>query len=151
MQQHIQRIVVYPKTLEIVIRKAETDADSDEPIRLTVPFTPNLPRQKGIMHAPVSQGTIDSETRDMLLRAIERARGWMDAILTGKVSSFNEIAATETLAERHVRRLSVLAFLSPKIVRSIADGTAPASLTISRLTQALPHEWSEQEAMLGLG
>ena len=74
----------------------------------------------------------------------------MDAILTGKVASFDDIAAAEHLAERYVRRLAVLAFLSPKVVRSIVDASAPVELTVSRLTQALPHEWSRQEEMIGI-
>jgi hypothetical protein len=32
-----------------------------------------------------------------------------------------------------------------------ADGTAPADLTVSQLTQGLPHAWAAQERMLGLG
>ena len=43
-----------------------------------------------------------------------------------------------------------LAFLSPKIIQAIADGTAPAGLTVTNLTQALPHAWTAQEQMLGL-
>ena len=50
----------------------------------------------------------------------------------------------------HVRRLAPLAFLSPRIIAAIADGDAPAGLTVSRLTQALPHAWTAQEQMLGM-
>ena len=117
------------------------------PYRSPLPRT--LARRKGIAHAPTERGAMDSETRDALLRAIARTRVWLDAILSGKAASFNEIAAAEGLAPRHVRRLSVLAFLSPKIIRAIADGAAPAGLTASALTQALPHTWSAQEQMLG--
>jgi hypothetical protein len=39
---------------------------------------------------------------------------------------------------------------SPKIIQAIAGGTAPAGLTVSRLTQALPYAWTTQEQMLGL-
>jgi len=74
----------------------------------------------------------------------------MDAVLAGKTALFDEIASAEGLAERHVRRLVPLAFLSPKIIQAIADGTAPSGLTVSNLTQALPHAWAAQEHMLGL-
>jgi hypothetical protein len=74
----------------------------------------------------------------------------MDAVLAGKTALFDEIASAEGLAERHVRRLVPLAFLSPKIIQAIADGTVPAGLTVSNLTQALPHAWAAQEHMLGL-
>ena len=74
----------------------------------------------------------------------------MDAILAGRIASFDDIAAAESLAERHVRRLAPLAFLSPRIIAAIADGDAPVGLTVSRLTQALPHAWTAQEQMLGM-
>ena len=71
------------------------------------------------MRPPIREAWI-SETRDALLHAIAPPRA-------------------EGLAARHVRRLSVLAFLSPKIIRAIADSAAPAGMTASALTQALPH------------
>jgi hypothetical protein len=73
----------------------------------------------------------------------------MDEITAGKIDSLDEIAARENIVERYVRRLSALAFLSPRIIRSIMDGTAPADLTVARLTQALPQSWAAQEQMFG--
>ncbi|WP_018406932.1 hypothetical protein [Methylocystis rosea] len=99
----------------------------------------------------MNQRTIDSETREALLKAITRSHGWMEMILSGKPASFEEIASSEGLAERHVRRLAVLAFLSPKVIQAIADGAAPSGVTVSSLTQALPHAWADQERLLGLG
>jgi hypothetical protein len=43
-----------------------------------------------------------------------------------------------------------LAFLSPRIVSAIADGAAPAGLTVSGLARSLPHKWIDQERMVGL-
>ena len=43
-----------------------------------------------------------------------------------------------------------LAFLSPRIVSGLLDGTAPAGLTITALARALPWSWAEQERRLGL-
>jgi len=149
--QHVEQVVVCRSQLEITLRIAESSTELDASTRLTVPFVPNHPPTKGIAHAPAEAVGIDPRTRDTLLRAIEHARGWMDAILTGKTVFFEEIATAEGLVQRHVRRLAVLAFLSPKIVQAIADGTARADLTVSRLTHALPHSWSAQEQTLGLG
>ncbi len=93
---------------------------------------------------------MDSQTRDALLRAIARSRGWLDSILSGEVALFDDIAAAEKLAERHVRFLMPLAFLSPRIVGAIADGTASTGLTVSGLARSLPHKWINQERMFGL-
>ena len=90
------------------------------------------------------------ETRDALLSAIAKARGWIDDLVQGRVTSFAEIAAREGKVERHVRSLALLAFISPRIVATIIDGSAPADLTVTELAKSLPHSWAEQERRLGL-
>ena len=42
-----------------------------------------------------------------------------------------------------------LAFLSPRIVAAIVDGTAPTDLTVTGLARALPYSWAEQEQRIG--
>jgi hypothetical protein len=48
-----------------------------------------------------------------------------------------------------MRRLAPLAFLSPRIIAVIVDGTAP-NLTVTGLARALPYSWIEQEQSIGL-
>ena len=52
--------------------------------------------------------------------------------------SFAKIAEREAQGERHIRLLAPLAFLSPRIIAAIVDGTAPADLTVTGLAKALP-------------
>jgi len=85
------------------------------------------------------------ESRDVLLTAIAKARGWIDDIRLGRIASFAGIAQREAVGERHIRLLAPLALLSPRIIAAIADGTAPADLTITGLAKALPYSWAEQE------
>ncbi len=155
INQHVERVVVHADQITVTLRNPEADqseaeAEASSPPMLTIPFAPRLLPRKGIAHAPAEHGTIDPRTQDTLLHAIARSRSWMDAVLAGKTASFNAIASDEGLAERHIRRLVPLAFLSPKIIQAIADGTAPAGLTVSNLTQALPHAWTAQEQMFGV-
>ena len=56
----------------------------------------------------------------------------------------------EAVGERHIRLLAPLAFLSPRIIAAIIDGTAPADLTVTGLAKALPYSWAEQERGIGL-
>ena len=95
-------------------------------------------------------GPMRPENRDALLTAIAKARGWIDDIRLGRIASFAEIAAREALGERHIRLLAPLAFLSPRIIMAIVDGTAPADLTVTGLAKALPCSWAEQEQSIGL-
>ena len=82
--------------------------------------------------------------------AIAKARSWVDELVNGRVGSLAMLARREGKAERHIRLLLPLAFVSPRIVSSILEGTAPAGLTITALARALPWSWAEQERRLAL-
>jgi site-specific DNA recombinase len=74
----------------------------------------------------------------------------MNDLTEGRVNSFEAIARSENKVERHIRRLIPLAFLSPRIVEAIANGSAPADLTGTSLISALPHSWAKQENQFGI-
>jgi site-specific DNA recombinase len=57
----------------------------------------------------------------------------------GSAEAFPEIAGRENQGERHTRLLAPLAFVSPRIIVSIAGGTAPADLTVTVLAKALSY------------
>ena len=120
-------------------------------VQITLPWTcPSFAAVKGIIHAPTSKPAMKPESRDALLTAIAKARGWTDDIWLGRIASFAEIAKREGQGERHIRLLAPLAFVSPRIIAAILDGTAPADLTVTGLAKALPYSWTEQEQSLGL-
>jgi hypothetical protein len=89
--------------------------------------------------------------REALLIAIAKARKWVDDLAHGRTASFAAIARREGKVERHVQLLAPLAFLSPRIVSALLDGTAPADLTLTALARALPYSWAEQERRLAGG
>jgi hypothetical protein len=101
--------------------------------------------RKGIAWKPSAQANLDPARSDILLTAIARARSWMNDLSEGRVNSFEEIARSENKVEHHIRHLAPLAFVSPRIVEAIANGSAPTDLTISSLARALPHSWAAQE------
>jgi site-specific DNA recombinase len=87
-----------------------------------------------------------------LLKAISRGRRWADDLLAGRMESVAEIAKREGVLPNYVRRLTRLAFLSPKIVEAIASGHQPPELTAKALTEKieLPLLWNEQEEAVGM-
>jgi hypothetical protein len=91
-----------------------------------------------------------NEARKPGRSAIAKARGWVDDIRLGHIASFAGIAERKAQGERHIRLLAPLAFLSPRIIAAIVDGTAPADLTVTGLAKALPYSWAEQEERVGL-
>ncbi len=113
---------------------------------ITVPFAwQPQGRRKGIAHEPAQKPRIDYDSAEAVLTTIAQAKRWMTQLVDGSATSTDEIATREDLSERTIRKLLPLACLSPAIIRAIADGTAPANLTISRLSAALPHDWATQE------
>jgi site-specific DNA recombinase len=118
---------------------------------LLIPWAaPNLVALKGVVHAPAAASVLKPETRDALLQAIAKARTWIDDLVAHRVGSFEEIAEREGKVERHIRLLAPLAFVSPRIVAALIDGTAPADLTVTGLAKGLPYSWAEQERLIGL-
>jgi hypothetical protein len=119
-------------------------------ITIALPWTaPSFAAVKGILHEPSEKPTMNPESRDALLIGIAKARKWIEDIRLGRLASFAEIAEREAVGERHIRLLAPLAFLSPRIIAAIADGTVPADLTVTGLAKALPYSWAEQERRFG--
>jgi hypothetical protein len=116
---------------------------------ISLPFAATPPIRKGISHTPSGGQAIDEATRSALLMAIARSKAWVDTIVKDPATDIGTIAKRENLAERHVRFLAPLAYLSPRIIEAIAEGRAPADLTVTRLVRNLPAVWADQEKQLG--
>jgi len=166
---HVERIALRARHIDISLKAGAPDAEqklADElalegqgnsnqiapsPIVLQIPWTPTSAfARKGIAWKPSAKSNLDPATIETLLTAIARARAWMNDLAEGRVESFEEIAQRENKVERHIRYLAPLAFVSPRIVEAIANGSAPADLTVSSLARTLPHSWAGQEKNLSV-
>jgi DNA invertase Pin-like site-specific DNA recombinase len=164
IERHIDSVIVKPRALEVrVVLPGEASAQTEEPgingpDSSQLPITtimlawmaPGFAAVKGIVHTPSAQPAMKPESRDALLTAIAKARGWMDDIRLGRIASLAEIARREAQGERHIRQLASLASVSPRIVAAILDGTAPVGLTVTGLAKAPLYSWTEQEQSIGL-
>jgi site-specific DNA recombinase len=152
IRMRLEKAVVHRDHIEIALQSKDwpnAANDQNSVPTISVPFTANLPLRRGITHTPSCGQAIDEPTRAALLRAIVRSRAWVDAMIKDPGTDFGTIAERENLAERHVRFLAPLAYLSPRIIEAIADGRAPAHLTVTRIARDLPAVWAEQERQLG--
>jgi DNA invertase Pin-like site-specific DNA recombinase len=166
IERHVHSVTVGPQALEVRLVLANetsvstaehspndrtTDQLATTTTITTLPWTaPIFAAVKGIVHMPSEKPAMKPESREALLTAIAKARRWIDDIQLGRIASFSEIAKREDQGERHIRLLAPLAFVSPRIIAAIVDGSAPADLTVTGLARALPYSWAEQEQAIGL-
>jgi hypothetical protein len=163
IERHVERITLTPKHIKLQMRpspdapEAVTVAEGADPnaiedpraATITIPWTgPLRAAVKGIVQVPAHNTPITPSRRETLLTAIAKARQWVDHVAQGRTATFAQIARREGKVERHVRLLVPLAFVSPRILSAVLDGTAPANLTVTSLARALPYSWAEQERRL---
>ena len=114
------------------------------PTTITIPWTiPAAAPVKGIVHVPAHNTPMKPGSRETLLIAIAKARQWIKGIERGQ--TFADIAYGQGKAERHIRHLVRLAFVSPRIITAIIDGTAPAGITATTLITGLSFSWAEEQ------
>jgi site-specific DNA recombinase len=163
LERHLERVTLTPNHLELRLRQIIEPAQAHDPANtsagrplasvttMAVPWTSPVPAAvKGIIHVPAHNTPIKASRREALLIAIAKARQWIDDLAHGRAASFALIARREGKVERHIRLLAPLAFVSPRIVSALLDGTAPADLTLTKLARALPYCWAEQERRVQL-
>jgi len=160
IEGHVERIVIKPHAIEVRLAASnkevaqacgedavcgDQDHGDPRPPTLILPWTTqSFSAVKGILHTPSPSPSLKPERRDAVLLAIVKARAWIDDLVECRVTCFAEIAAREGKAERHIRLLAPLAFVSPKLIAALIDGTAPADLTVTGLARTLPYSWTEQ-------
>ena len=163
LERHLERVTLTPNHLELRLRELVEPTQAHDPVNdgssgppiasvttMAVPWTSPVPTAvKGIIHVPAHNTPIKASRREALLIAIAKARQWIDDLAHGRAASFAIIARREGKVERHIRLLAPLAFVSPRIVSALLDGTAPADLTLTKLARALPYCWAEQERRVG--
>lgn len=152
----VERVTIHPDRIAVRLKgrgldHASEHHDAAEPVgeadEITIPFRPDPVPRKGVLHPPRATDVLDAGNRDAILCAVSRAQSWMTEVTEGR-TTFDDIAARERIAPRYVQRLAGLAYLSPKLVEAVIEGTVPAGLTVTALTQSLAVTWAEQEKIV---
>lgn len=81
---------------------------------------------------------------DALVKALARAFRWKRMLDSGEFASISELAEMEGIAFTYMARLSRLTLLAPDIVEAILDGRQRPELTLARVLEPFPVEWSRQ-------
>jgi site-specific DNA recombinase len=162
IDRHVTRITVRPNSIDIELSQPTpasapslaTEAPATAgatasacPTVISLPWSmPAFASVKGVLHQPEAKPILKQETRDAILAAVAKARSWIEAIASGHIQSFAEIAEREGKVERHIRLLTPLAFIPPRKLAAIIDGTGPHDATVTALAQAVPYRWDHRSA-----
>jgi hypothetical protein len=143
------------KAVDVHRDKGGTTQVAGKQIVVRIPWTKRPVRVARKIIAPAKSQQrpdtrpIRAETRAKLVTAIAEGRRWLNELVTGTVTSAQEIADRRRCSIRQVNRAITLAFLSPKLVEAAMEGRLPRGIGVATIRH-LPAEWSKQHSALGL-
>ena len=148
----IAQATVAPGQLEVMLDEEAVgqwlqiapDSINRDLLRWSVPFQL---RKRGVETKLIIENGPSRVPDQTLLRNIAKAQNYYAAIQRGQ--TFDEIAASEGLAKHRILQVIELAFITPDIVKAIAQGAQPIGLTTKWLSRnALPTDWQAQRSII---
>ena len=123
-------------------------ADKLSIIRLTGDF--QVLRRGGQVRVilPLDGSESDGIRVPSLVKAIVRARDWHEQILAGEIESIDHLTKKSGLTRTYIMRIIQCAFLSPRIVDAILNGTHGPNLSLKSIRAGVPIDWRQQEKRL---
>lgn len=112
-------------------------------ITIQVPFRVVKRGGRKEMHLP-DGATHSRRTDNTLVKALARAFRWKRMLESGEFASISELAEREGIAFTYMARVLRLSLLAPDIVEVILDGRQGPEVTLARLLEPFPVEWSRQ-------
>ena len=153
----IDRIVVQPENIEIRLRLAVIFQELFGPdpgghrvqaaakflsiASVTCPFKP-MQGGRALRLVIGGDRLSNDRSRQLILRAIARARLWYQRIVDGEATCLNDIIRIDGIDPSHAKKIFPLAFLSPSCTQAILGSNA--DLTLKALLENIPMEWSRQ-------
>lgn len=112
-------------------------------VTLHVPF--RVLKRGGRKEMQMPEGAAHPRRTDsVLVKALARAFRWKRMLESGEFASISELAEMEGIAFTYMARLLRLTLLAPDIVEAILDGRQRPELTLARVLEPFPVEWSRQ-------
>ena len=119
-------------------------------VKIHVPF--RVLKRGGRKEMQLPEGTAQPRRTDnTLVKALARAFRWKRMLESGEFTTIAELAEREGIAPSYMTRVLRLTLLAPNIVEAILDGKQGPEVTLARMLEPFPMEWSRQDAAMGLG
>lgn len=114
-----------------------------ESMTLHVPF--RVVKRGGRKEIQLPAGAAQSRRSDSsLVKALGRAFRWKRMLESGEFATIGELAEHEHIAHSYMTRVLRLTLLAPDIIEAILDGRQRPDLTLPRLLEPFPADWSAQ-------
>lgn len=118
-----------------------------ETVTLHVPF--RMVKRGGRKQMQIPEGAPQPRrTNNTRVKALARAFRWKHMLESGHLTTIAELADREGIASSYMTRVLQLTLLAPDIVQAIVDGTQEPEVTLTRLLEPFPVEWSDQPPSL---
>ena len=149
-------IAVHTDKLVVRLKSNHPDEESDrsDDPSLTIPWQkpPSKRSRRILLPHSASRSEVQPEQferRARLVNAIAKGRQWLDDVVSGRVTTVQEICIREKCSVRQVNMTISLAFLAPNLVKAAVEGRLQRGVGVERLRDP-PAEWSGQFEALGL-
>lgn len=152
IHQFVKRVVVLSDAVKITINPHVLYEDAPHPLeKITISVQAKIERCGMAMRLMIGNKTALQTPDQVLINSIRKAQDWLEQLTSGKVDSVGELAKQEGTTSNFITRMIYRAFLAPDIVRSIMNGTQPATLNSDLLKKIvpLPLDWEDQRKLLG--
>ena len=118
-------------------------APMPEAMTLHVPF--RVVKRGGRKEILLPEGATQHRRSDSaLVKALGRAFRWKRMLDSGEFATIADLAACEKITLSYLTRVLRLTLLAPDLVAAILDGRQGPEVTLARLMEPLPAEWTEQ-------
>jgi hypothetical protein len=118
-------------------------------VTLHVPF--RIVKRGGRKEMRLPEGaSLPRQGDNALVKALARAFRWKRMLETGEFVTIAELAQREGIAVSYLTRVLRLTLLAPEIVDAILDGKQGAEVTLARVREPFPVEWTEQRTSFGI-
>lgn len=112
-------------------------------VTIHVPF--RVVKRGGRKEMVLPEGAAQARKPDnTLVKALARAFRWKGMLESGEFASISELAEREGIAFTYMARVLRLSLLAPDIVEAILDGRQGPEVTLARLLEPFPPEWTKQ-------
>lgn len=115
-------------------------------VTVHIPF--RLVKRGGRKEMQMPDGASNQRKIDnTLVKALARAFRWKRMLESGEFTTIAELAEHEGIAPSYMTRVLRLTLLAPGIVEGILDGTQRTDVTLARVLELFPMEWTKQVAL----